>query len=120
MSEIPDSRPRPGLRLTSERREPAVIGIRTCFHYHQPRDSACADEPARVARYHSEVTDFGEFASQPAGYRSVGDLVQRMVRAFGDDAELEVVVRRRRRRSVVPVAPGSNGKSSVPERNSLL
>lgn len=77
------------------RREPAVISIRTCFVYRTRRDSASPAGKAQVAGYHSEVTDFGEFATQPIGYRSVGDVVQRMIREFGDDAELEVVIRRK-------------------------
>ncbi|QIV79607.1 hypothetical protein [Mycolicibacterium frederiksbergense] len=101
-------RPDPLLRATSERREPAVIAIRTCFSYHPFRDDATSlDGKARVAGYHSEVTHFGEFAAQPMGYRSVGDVIQRMVREFGDDAELEVVVRRK---------PGPRNKTPKPKK----
>lgn len=96
MTEIVDARPTPSRRVISDRREPAVIAIRTCFHYHPPRDGDEAESTARVARYGSEVTDFGEFSSQPAGYRHVGDVFQRMVSVFGDDADLEIVVRRKK------------------------
>lgn len=80
---------------TSGRREPAVISIRTCFSYRPRHDRGSPASEAQVAGCHSEVTDFGDFASQPIGYRSVGDVFQRMIREFGDDAELDVVIRRK-------------------------
>ena len=89
MFESDRGRPDPELRATRERSEPAVITIRTCFSYHPCRDGdgVSVSGEARVAGYHSEVIDFGEFTGQPPGYRGVGDVIQRMVREFGDDAD---------------------------------
>ena len=70
----------------------ATIQIRTQFGY--------ADDPTgqpRVCRYSTQITDAGEFAS-PAGEPTyLGDALLRMVAAFGDHADLDVVVRRRRK-----------------------
>ncbi|WP_159229579.1 hypothetical protein [Mycolicibacterium vanbaalenii] len=47
-----------------------------------------------MARYHSHITNCGEFGNDTTQYNHVGDVFQRMVAAFGDDADLEVVIRR--------------------------
>lgn len=50
--------------------------------------------PPKVARCHSDITDPGEFDARTPEYNRVGDVIQRMIAAFGDDADLEVVIRR--------------------------
>ncbi|GAS94820.1 MULTISPECIES: hypothetical protein [Mycolicibacterium] len=47
-----------------------------------------------MARCHSDITDPGEFDARTPEYNRVGDVIQRMIAAFGDDADLEVVIRR--------------------------
>lgn len=86
----PDGRPPRDHRQISSRSAPAVMTIRTRFAYD---DTASPDRPRRVARYHSDITDCGEFGSHATEYENVGDVFMRMVAAFGDDADLEVVVR---------------------------
>lgn len=76
-------------RRFSDRSAPAVIMIRTHFAYDAPSGRA-----PRVARYHSHITNCGEFGNGTTQYNHVGDVFQRMVAAFGDDADLEVVIRR--------------------------
>lgn len=95
MYEQPDWRPDPILRATSTRRTPAVVAIRTCYSYHRHQCGDCVGAAPQVAQYRSEVTDFGEFDVHSTDHRCVGDVFQRMVCAFGDDADLEVIVRRR-------------------------
>lgn len=95
MSETEDRRPDCHPYTTGARRELAVISIRTCFSYRMGCDGTAPEGRVQVAQYRSEVTDFGEFDTQPIGYRTVGDVFQRMIREFGDEAELEVVIRRR-------------------------
>lgn len=89
MAEFDDARPPRENRALSDRSEPAVIAIRTHFSYH-----TASGGPPKVARYHSDITDCGEFGAHTPEYNHVGDVVQRMVAAFGDDADLEVVIRR--------------------------
>ncbi|MEX7469041.1 hypothetical protein AB4Z39_04940 [Mycobacterium adipatum] len=89
MADAEEARPPREHRLLSDRSEPAVIAIRTHFVYHAP-----SGQPARVARYHSDITDSGEFGTRTTEYNHVGDVIQRMIAAFGDDADLEVVIRR--------------------------
>lgn len=89
MADADDARPPREDRLLNGRTEPAVIAIRTHFEYHTP-----SGQPTRVTRYHSDVTDCGEFDTCTTQYNHVGDVIQRMIAAFGDDADLEVVIRR--------------------------
>lgn len=84
-----DDRPPRAQRLLSDRSVPAVITIRTHFDYTTP-----PGRPPRVARFHSHITNSGEFGNQTTHYEHVGDVFQRMIAAFGDDADLEVVVQR--------------------------
>lgn len=95
MRESDDGRPVPEDRAVSDRCDPAVIAIRTRFSYRATPTEEASNQRPRVSAYHSEITDIGEFASPAAEYNTVGDVIQRMLRAFGDDADLEVVVRRR-------------------------
>lgn len=83
------------------------MAIRTRFIYDTNDDQP--DQPRRVARYHSELTDGGEFTSHAAQYNHVGDVLQRMVAAFGDDADLEVVVRRSSRTLTATAPVGQKG-----------
>lgn len=88
-------RPVPEQRRTSDRTEPAIIGIRTQFMYPEPHPDTPADKPRRIFCYASNVTHAGDFADDYVDYNDVWSTTQRMIRAFGDDADLEIVVRRR-------------------------
>lgn len=90
MADADNGRPPQEDRLHSDRSEPAVIAIRTRFDY--DHTAAQAGRPPRVTRYHSQITNAGEFGSHAPQY--VGDVLTRMVASFGDDADLEVVIRR--------------------------
>lgn len=100
MADPDGARPPRENRLLSDRSEPAVIAIRTHFAYHTP-----SRQPTRVARYHSDITDAGEFVTHTTQYNHVGDVIQRMIAAFGDDADLEVMIRRARPITAVNDSP---------------
>lgn len=85
-------------RLLSDRSTPAVITIRTQFAYNT--HDAPSGRPPRVARYHSRITNCGEFNNQTTHDDHLGDVFHRMIAAFGDDTDLEVIVR--------PIAHGSD------------
>ena len=104
-------RPQREDRVSHTRTAPAVISIRTRFIYDTNGDKP--GQPPRVVRYHSDLTDGGEFSSHAAQYNHVGDVFQRMLAAFGDDADLEVVVRRTSR-TLAATAPAVQKGREIP------
>lgn len=97
--------------MSHSRTAPAVMAIRTRFVYDTNGDQL--GQPPRVDRYHSELTDGGEFISYAVQYNHVGDVFQRMIAAFGDDADLEVVVRRTSR-NLTATAPAVQKGTEIP------
>ena len=104
-------RPRREDRVSHTRTAPAVIAIRTRFAYDTNGEKL--GQPPRVVRYHSELTDGGVFSSHAAQYNHVGDVLLRMIAAFGDDADLEVVVRRTSR-NLTATAPAVQKGTEIP------
>lgn len=113
MADSDDVRPPRENRLLSDRFEPAVITIRTRFAYDGP-DARSTRSP-RVDRYRSDITECGEFSSHTPQYDHVGDVFQRMVAAFGDDSDLEVVIRR-----ADPNTAGTDPAVQVKEQRSRM
>jgi len=96
MAEDTDYR-RPSIenRWHSDRTAPAVITVRTEFLYAEPLPHTPAARPRHIFCYRSTVTDHSEFAATYADYNDTASTIGRMIRAFGDDADLEVIVRRK-------------------------
>lgn len=88
-------RPAPEHRRTGGRTAPATISVRTHFMYSEPQPGKAPDAPRHVFCYAASVTDGGEFTDRFEDYNTVASTVGRMVAAFGDDADLEIQVRRR-------------------------
>ncbi|MEN4449143.1 MAG: hypothetical protein EKK51_09840 [Mycolicibacterium sp.] len=88
-------RPAPEYRWHTDRTAPAVITVRTEFLYSEPLPHTPTDRPRHIFCYRSTVTDHSEFAATFADYNDTASTIGRMIRAFGDDADLEVIVRRK-------------------------
>ncbi|WP_102145608.1 hypothetical protein [Mycobacterium hubeiense] len=79
----------------SDRTEPAVITVRTDFLYSEPRPGERTDVAPHCFSYRSYVTDHGDFQDRNPDDNGVDSTVRRMIAAFGDDSDLEIIVRRK-------------------------
>lgn len=86
MADSDDARPARENRLPSDRSERAVIPIRTRFAYRTPSGGR--------RKWPAVTATSPTAASSSHAHRNTTIGVQRMVAAFGDDADLEVAIRR--------------------------
>lgn len=86
-------RPEPEHRFIYDRTAPAVISMRTEWNYVE--GGTQEDEYHAVTRG-AKVTDYGEFPVINEWDSSACSTVNRMIESFGDDADLEIIVRRKK------------------------